>query len=92
MRQYAAHERIAAAGAVPYPFGLPLGQIRQRAGAPPERHAPRFLALGRLAPEPNVRPSTVHVNVVEPKCADFGDTQSATASQSNDDLVALRIQ
>ena len=38
--------------------------IRQRPGVPPQRHAARFLPLGRFSPQSQVRPGSVQVHVV----------------------------
>src|SRR5262249_26582762 len=92
MRQHAANKRIAPAGALPHPPFRPLSQIRERTGVPPERHAPRLLTLGCFATQPIVRPSAVHIYIVESQCADLRNTQSATARDPDDDQVALRVQ
>jgi hypothetical protein len=70
----------------------PLGQIRKRAGIPPQGNAPRFLTLRRLAAQSGVRPGAVHVHIVEPQRSNLGNAQSAATREPHDDQIALGVQ
>ena len=82
-----ANEEIPGLRSLAISLGLPGFQVGERGHVPPEGHASRPAALGRLLANVEVRPTDPEAKVAEAEAAYFGDSQAAARRQPEDDEV-----